>query len=116
MLGSKLEIITVAKVRYQGVLSEVDPINKAMTLINVRSFGSEGRRLGTSEIPPSDDEIPEVRFKIEHIKDFKIVEKPNPTLLDPAIISTQVENKPNATSSVKKEEDPQNEDNRVNRQ
>ena len=65
----------------------MDPINKAMTLINVRSFGSEGRRNGQSEIPPSDDEIPEARFKVDHIKDFNIIEKPNPTLLDPAIIS-----------------------------
>ena len=71
-------------------MSEVDPINKAMTLINVKSFGSEGRR-GTNEIPPTEGEIPEARFKVDHIKDFKIVEKPNPTLLDPAIISTSTE-------------------------
>lgn len=62
-----------------------------MTLINVKSFGSEGRRGGTNEIPPTDNEIAEARFKVDHIKDFKIVEKPNPTLLDPAIISTSNE-------------------------
>ena len=59
-----------------------------MTLINVRSFGSEGRRGGATEIPESESEIPEARFKVDHIKDFKIIEKPNPALLDPAIIST----------------------------
>ena len=73
------------------MLSEVDPINKAMTLINVKSFGSEGRRGGTNEIPPTEGEIAEARFKVDHIKDFKIVEKPNPALLDPAIISTSSE-------------------------
>ncbi len=86
-----MSIITTANVRYEGVLSEVDPINKAMTLINVKSFGSEGRRGGTNEIPPTDGEISEARFKVDHIKDFKIIEKPNPTLLDPAIISTNNE-------------------------
>lgn len=59
-----------------------------MTLINVKSYGSEGRRGGVNEIPPADAEISEARFKVDHIKDFKIIEKPNPTLLDPAIISS----------------------------
>ncbi len=30
-------------------------------------------------------------FKIEHIKDFKILEKPNPILIDDAIISTSTQ-------------------------
>ena len=77
--------------RYEGVLSEVDPVNKAMVLIKVRSFGSEGRRGGTNEIPPTDWEISEAKFKVDNVKDFKIVEKPNPTLLDPAIISASNE-------------------------
>lgn len=65
-----------------------------MTLINVKSYGSEGRRNGQNEIPPADAEIQEARFKVDHIKDFKIIEKPNPTLLDPAILSTSNEKKP----------------------
>ena len=56
-MGSKLQILTIAQVRYEGVLSEVDPINKAMTLINVKSYGSEGRRNGVNEIPAADAEI-----------------------------------------------------------
>lgn len=83
-----MSIVTTAQVRYEGVLSEVDPVNKAMTLIYVKSFGSEGRRGGSNEIPGSEQEIPEARFKVDHIKDFNIIEKPNPALLDPAIIST----------------------------
>lgn len=66
----------------------MDPVNKAMTLVQVRSLGSEGRRNGQNEVPPSENEIAEVTFKIEHIKDFKIMEKPNTMLIDPAIIST----------------------------
>lgn len=86
-----MQILTIAQVRYEGVLSEVDPVNKAMTLIKVISYGTEGRRNGQNEIAASEGEITEARFKVDHIKDFKIIEKPNPTLLDPAII--QIEGK-----------------------
>jgi hypothetical protein len=68
-----------------------------MTVINVRSFGSEGRRKGQNEIPPADSEIQEARFKVDHIREFHILEKPNPTLLDPAIISSSATNAQNAT-------------------
>ena len=33
LLGSKISLITAALVRYEGVLSEVDPAKKSMTLI-----------------------------------------------------------------------------------
>ena len=71
----------------------MDPVNKAMTLINLKSYGTEGRRNGVNEIPPSETELVEARFKVDHIKDFKIIEKPNPTLLDPAIISSETTTK-----------------------
>ena len=57
-MGSKISLITNALVRYEGILSEVDPIKKSMTLINVKSFGTEGRRNGVNEIPIIDSEIP----------------------------------------------------------
>lgn len=50
LLGSKLSIITNAQVRYEGILSKADPITKALILINVRSFGTEGRRGENNEI------------------------------------------------------------------
>ena len=76
------------QIRYEGILSAVDPVNKSMTLVGVRSFGSEGRRNGVNEVPITENDIKEVQFKIEHIKDFRIVEKPNTILIDPAIISS----------------------------
>lgn len=93
ILGSKISLITNALVRYEGVLSEVDPTKKSMTLINVKSFGTEGRRQNVNEIPAVDSEIPEVQFKVDQIKDFKIVSKPDITLLDPAIINVSHEKK-----------------------
>jgi len=87
IIGSKLSIITTAQIRYEGILHQADPITKAMTLMQVKNFGSEGRRGGTQEIDSQDNVIDEVIFKLEHIRDFKIIAPPNPTLLDPAIVS-----------------------------
>jgi hypothetical protein len=54
----------------------------------VRSFGTEGRRKGVNEVPVTDQDISEVTFKIDNIKEFRILEIPKTILLDPAIIST----------------------------
>ena len=54
VIGSKMSLITNALVRYEGILSEVDPILKSMTLTNVKSFGTEGRRNGVKEIIPQE--------------------------------------------------------------
>lgn len=88
LLGSRLSIISTVQARYEGILSEVDPVAKTMRLKNVKNCGTEGRRAGVNEIQASEMEIQEVLFKIEHIKDFKILERPNTILLDPAIVST----------------------------
>ena len=87
IIGSRLSIITTAQIRYEGILHQADPITKAMTLMQVKNFGSEGRRGGTQEIDAQDSIIEEVIFKLEFIRDFKIVAPPNPILLDPAIVS-----------------------------
>jgi len=47
-----------------------------MHLKEVRSFGSEGRRPELGEIPAHDSVQPSVIFKVDHIKDFKIVKRP----------------------------------------
>ena len=55
MIGSKISLITNALIRYEGVLRGVDPNKKSMTLINVKTFGSEDRR--DVVIPPGENEI-----------------------------------------------------------
>jgi protein LSM14 len=75
MVGSLLSLITKAQVRYEGTLVEVDKTERTMNLKNVRSFGTEGRRGGVGEVPANDNEYPEVTFKVDLIKDFKIVKK-----------------------------------------
>ena len=95
MLGSKLSIIWTMQARYEGILTEVDTVEKTMLLKNVKNCGTEGRRGGgNNEIQASEQEIGEVKFKLEHIKDFKIIEKPNPILVDDAIVSMSLEAKP----------------------
>ena len=76
----------------------MDPVNKAMTLIKVKSMGTEGRRNGVNEILGNDNEINEVIFKVDLIKDFKIIEKPNTNLVDPAIISINESKEPKTSA------------------
>lgn len=78
ILGEKISLITNAKVRYEGILVEVDPVDKAMTLKNVKGYGTEGRRDGENEIPAFDKELANVKFKVDLIIDFKIVPKEQP--------------------------------------
>ena len=69
-------MITNATVRYEGTLITINKQERSMKLKNVKAFGTEGRRDGENEIAPSDSVIPEVVFKVDHIKDFQIIKKP----------------------------------------
>lgn len=71
-----------------------------MKLKDVRSYGTEGRRGGVNEVDPQEQEYPVVIFKVDHIKDFKIIKKPDEVVKpktfveqDPAIISAQTATK-----------------------
>lgn len=60
LLGAKISIMTAVGARYEGILREVDAAKKSMVLINVKSFGTEGRRNGVNEIEVKEEEIPEI--------------------------------------------------------
>jgi protein LSM14 len=95
LVGSQIELITNAQVRYEGTLVEVDKTERSMKLKSVKSFGTEGRRGGVNEVDPQEQEFPVVIFKVDHIKDFKIIKKRDEVVAkpksfqeqDPAIIS-----------------------------
>jgi protein LSM14 len=72
-----LSLITKAESRYEGTLFEVDRVNKTMSLKNVKNYGTEGRRNGENEIPKSDPIIASVKFRVDLIKTFKIIEQPS---------------------------------------
>lgn len=44
-----------------------------MSLKNVSQKGTEGRRNGENEIPPNDAILGMVKFKVELIKEFNII-------------------------------------------
>jgi len=56
-----------------------------MSLKNVSSFGTEGRRNGVNELAAGDSILGQVKFKLELIKQFEIV-KVEAQESDPAIV------------------------------
>lgn len=83
-------MITKAESRYEGILTEVDKVKKTMSLKNVKGFGTEGRRDGVNEIPPNDAVLGTVKFRVDLVKTFEIIEKPTEEpeeeAVDPAIV------------------------------
>jgi len=47
-----------------------------MSLKNVHSMGTEGRREGENELPATDNILGMVKFRVDLIKTFEIIEKP----------------------------------------
>ena len=84
-----------------------------MTLQSVKSFGTEGRRNGVNEIPPSPNtEYDHIKFKVDQLDDLKLIQAPTAQDLDPAIIASEKkaaqakkETKPPPSSTKKEEED-----------
>lgn len=50
IIGKTMWLITKADVRYEGILYEVDRVNKTMSLKQVKNMGTEGRRNGQNEL------------------------------------------------------------------
>ena len=91
IIGSYISLITKAESRYEGILTEVDKVKKTMSLKNVKGFGTEGRRNGVNEIPPNDSVLGTVKFRVDLVKTFEIIDKPTEETeeeaVDPAIVS-----------------------------
>jgi protein LSM14 len=75
-IGSKISLISQAEIRYEGVLMYIDQIDSTITLQNVVSFGTEGRRQVGVQIPPSSEVYESITFKGDDIKDLTIVVEP----------------------------------------
>ena len=92
-IGSRISLISRSEIRYEGTLYTIDTVESTVALQNVRSFGTEGRRLDGPQLPASADVYEYIIFRGADIKDIKVCEppKPLPTLQgglpnDPAII------------------------------
>jgi hypothetical protein len=81
--------------RYVGTLHEINSETSTVALENVTSFGTEGRKGGDDEIPPSEAIYEYIVFRGSDVKDLRIEEapaakenKPPQVPNDPAIMSS----------------------------
>ncbi|PHH75654.1 hypothetical protein CDD82_4354 [Ophiocordyceps australis] len=98
ILGSRISLISKSDIRYMGTLHEINSDESTVSLENVRSFGTEGRRgRPEEEIAPSDQVYEYIVFRGSDVKDLRIEEhptskenKPPPQMPDdPAIVGSR---------------------------
>ncbi|PHH63254.1 hypothetical protein CDD81_6111 [Ophiocordyceps australis] len=97
-LGSRISLISKSDIRYVGTLHEINSDESTVSLENVRSFGTEGRRgRPEEEIAPSDQVYEYIVFRGSDVKDLRIEEHPTskenkpppPMPDDPAIVGSR---------------------------
>ncbi|KAM4059233.1 scd6-like sm domain-containing protein [Hirsutella rhossiliensis] len=97
-LGSRISLISKSDIRYVGTLHEINSDESTVSLENVRSFGTEGRRgRPEDEVAPSDQVYEYIVFRGSDVKDLRIEEhpsvkenKPPPAMPDdPAIVGAR---------------------------
>ncbi|KAK4076474.1 hypothetical protein H0G86_001530 [Trichoderma simmonsii] len=96
-LGSRISLISKSDIRYVGTLHEINSDESTVSLENVRSFGTEGRRgRPEEEIAPSDQVYEYIVFRGSDVKDLRIEEHPaikenKPPVMpdDPAIVGAR---------------------------
>jgi hypothetical protein len=91
--SSRISLISKSDIRYVGTLVEINSENSTVALEDVKSFGTEGRRSGEDEIPPSGAPYEYIIFRGSDVKDLRIEETPKetkpappPVPNDPAIL------------------------------
>ncbi|KLO93296.1 SCD6-suppressor of clathrin deficiency [Fusarium fujikuroi] len=77
-LGSRISLISKSDIRYVGTLHEINSDESTVSLENVRSFGTEGRKgRPDEEIAPSDQVYEYIVFRGSDVKDLRIEDHPN---------------------------------------
>jgi len=87
-LGSKIALISNAEIRYEGILFQINTEESTISLQQVRSFGTEGRR--TPNLPGSDEIYEFIIFRGKDIKDLFVLEDVSErkgSFSDPAIVT-----------------------------
>mmetsp|Transcript_1381 Transcript_1381/g.3152 ORF Transcript_1381/g.3152 Transcript_1381/m.3152 type:complete len:200 (+) Transcript_1381:52-651(+) len=73
-IGSTLSLVSTADIRYLGRLIGVDTKNHTVTLADVKSLGTEGRRKAEDEVPSSPELHAYIVFRGADVKDLSVVE------------------------------------------
>lgn len=92
--SSRISLISKSDIRYVGTLHEINSDESTVSLENVRSFGTEGRKgKPDEEIAASDQVYEYIVFRGSDVKDLRIEEQPavkenKPPVMpdDPAIL------------------------------
>jgi len=85
-LGSRISLISKAKIRYEGILYAIDTENMTVALTKVRSFGTEDRN-PERPVPPRDETFEYIIFRGTDIFDLTVCDLPQDRLpQDPAIL------------------------------
>ena len=73
-IGSQISLISKSDIRYEGTLSSIDTSQHTVSLSEVRSFGTEGRRGDGREIPASSEVYEIIIFRGADIKDLTVIQ------------------------------------------
>lgn len=74
-VGSEIGLISNSDIRFQGILHSINPNDSTVALEQVKSFGTEDRRVN-DRIPPSDQIFAYIVFKGSDIKDLYVISGP----------------------------------------
>lgn len=88
-IGSQISLISKSDIRYEGTLHSIDPNEHTVSLSNVKSFGTEGRRIDGKQIPISTELYEFIIFRGSDIKDLSVIQT-TPILNDSAIIKANI--------------------------
>ncbi|KAF2967159.1 hypothetical protein GQX73_g6423 [Xylaria multiplex] len=97
-LGSRISLISKSDIRYSGILHEINSEESTVSLENVKSYGTEGRRGNPADEVAASDQIYEyIVFRGSDVKDLRIEEAPAapkenqapPVPNDPAIVGAR---------------------------
>ncbi|KAJ8125393.1 hypothetical protein O1611_g8247 [Lasiodiplodia mahajangana] len=78
-LGSRISLISKSDIRYSGILHEINSEESTVSLENVKSYGTEGRRGNPSDEVAASEQIYEyIVFRGSDVKDLRIEQAPAP--------------------------------------